>query len=82
MKVGQNRQQDYKRAALIRKFIGDDCDLMTDANQNWGADEAIDWMRPMAEFRPLWIEEPTSPDDVLGTKNFEISKSKTFLRFV
>lgn len=70
MKVGQNREQDYKRAALIRKFIGDDCNLMMDANQIWDVDQAIDWMKPMAEFRPLWIEEPTSPDDVLGNFYF------------
>lgn len=39
---------------------------MVDANQVWNVNEAIEWMKKLAEFKPLWIEEPTSPDDVLG----------------
>lgn len=39
---------------------------MVDANQVWGVNEAIEWMKHLADFKPLWIEEPTSPDDILG----------------
>lgn len=39
---------------------------MIDANQVWEINEAIDWVKQLADFKPLWIEEPTSPDDVLG----------------
>ena len=39
---------------------------MIDANQRWDVREAVEWTRALAPFRPLWIEEPTSPDDVLG----------------
>lgn len=39
---------------------------MVDANQRWEVNESIEWMKNLAQFRPLWIEEPTSPDDVLG----------------
>lgn len=39
---------------------------MVDANQVWEVQEAIEWMKHLAPFKPLWIEEPTSPDDVLG----------------
>lgn len=39
---------------------------MIDANQRWDVNEAISWVSKLAEFRPLWIEEPTSPDDILG----------------
>ena len=39
---------------------------MVDANQKWDVDQAIDWMKELAPFKPLWIEEPTSPDDILG----------------
>lgn len=39
---------------------------MMDANQKWDVDEAISWMKELAPFKPTWIEEPTSPDDVLG----------------
>lgn len=41
---------------------------MVDANQKWGVSQAIEWMGHLAPFKPLWIEEPTSPDDVLGHK--------------
>lgn len=66
MKVGRNRADDYRRVALIREEIGWERKLMMDANQVWDVNEAIDWMRMLAEFKPHWIEEPTSPDDVLG----------------
>jgi len=39
---------------------------MVDANQVWDVEQAIEWMKQLAEFKPLWIEEPTSPDDILG----------------
>jgi L-fuconate dehydratase len=39
---------------------------MIDANQVWDVPAAIDWVKQLAEFNPLWIEEPTSPDDILG----------------
>lgn len=39
---------------------------MIDANQIWDVPQAIEWVQKLAEFKPLWIEEPTSPDDVLG----------------
>ena len=66
MKVGGSHEADLRRAGLIRDAIGPDRHLMMDANQVWGVDEAIARMRGLARFRPLWIEEPTSPDDILG----------------
>lgn len=66
MKVGRNLKDDVRRAALIREEIGWDRTLMMDANQVWDVPQAIDWMKELAQFKPLWIEEPTSPDDVLG----------------
>lgn len=66
MKVGRNLDEDKRRAALIREEIGWECRLMMDANQVWGVPEAIEWMKELAPFEPYWIEEPTSPDDVLG----------------
>ncbi len=66
MKVGRDRADDVRRATLIREAIGDERFLMTDANQVWDVPVAIDWMRDLAAFEPLWIEEPTSPDDILG----------------
>jgi len=65
-KVGGNLEDDRRRLALLRDIIGEDGCLMTDANQIWGVDEAIEWMRALAEFRPYWIEEPTARDDVRG----------------
>ncbi len=66
MKVGANLDDDVRRATLIREEIGWDRKLMMDANQVWGVDEAIANMKVLAKFNPWWIEEPTSPDDVLG----------------
>jgi L-fuconate dehydratase len=66
MKVGRNLDDDLRRAKIIRDEIGWDRKLMMDANQVWDVSEAIRWMKELARFRPHWIEEPTSPDDVLG----------------
>jgi L-fuconate dehydratase len=66
MKVGRNLDDDVRRARILREEIGWDNKLMMDANQVWDVSEAIRCMKSLAEFRPHWIEEPTSPDDVLG----------------
>ena len=66
MKVGRSLKDDLRRAKLIRDEIGWDRKLMMDANQVWEVSEAIRYMKELAQFRPYWIEEPTSPDDVLG----------------
>ena len=66
MKVGANVDDDVRRAAIIREAIGPERRLMMDANQHWDVGEAIAAMRELARFDPWWIEEPTSPDDVLG----------------
>ncbi len=66
LKVGADRADDERRVALMRGEIGPERHLMIDANQRWDVGEAIDWTSALARWRPLWIEEPTSPDDVLG----------------
>ena len=66
MKVGMGIEDDARRATLMRSLIGWDSLLMMDANSVWGVDEAIANMEALAEFQPYWIEEPTSPDDILG----------------
>ena len=66
MKVGADLQDDVRRAKIIREEIGEDLVLMMDANQKWDVQQAIDNMKVLAQFNPHWIEEPTSPDDVLG----------------
>jgi L-fuconate dehydratase len=66
MKVGQNIEDDVRRARIVREEIGPDRRLMMDANQVWDVGEAIANLEHLVEFNPYWIEEPTSPDDVLG----------------
>jgi L-fuconate dehydratase len=68
IKVGQDIEDDRRRCRIVRETIGPDRHLMTDANQKWEVGEAIEWMKQLVEFKPLWIEEPTSPDDILGHK--------------
>ncbi len=66
IKVGSGSESDLRRARVLRESIGPERALMLDANQVWSIDEAIAEMRVLAEVNPWWIEEPTSPDDVLG----------------
>lgn len=68
IKVGQNLESDIKRCNYLRELIGWENFLMVDANQRWDVPEAIDWMMHLKDSKPLWIEEPTSPDDVIGHK--------------
>jgi L-fuconate dehydratase len=65
-KVGADLEEDMRRARILREEIGWERSLMMDANQVWSVDQAIEAMRRLAVFEPLWIEEPTSPDDILG----------------
>ena len=66
IKVGKDLKDDMRRAQIIREEIGYDLKLMMDANQKWDVTEAIANMAELKKFNPWWIEEPTSPDDVLG----------------
>jgi len=66
IKVGANLEDDIRRASIIREEIGPDRKLMVDANQVWDVGTAIAHMAHLARFDPWWIEEPTSPDDILG----------------
>jgi L-fuconate dehydratase len=66
IKVGRDLEDDIRRCRIIREEIGETNHLMVDANQYWDVPQAIEHMRHLAKFNPWWIEEPTSPDDVLG----------------
>jgi L-fuconate dehydratase len=66
LKVGANLDEDIRRLRLARDAVGPDVRIAVDANQIWGVGEAVTWMERLREFDPYWIEEPTSPDDVLG----------------
>ncbi|MRI01311.1 fuconate dehydratase [Kriegella sp. EG-1] len=66
IKVGSDLKDDMRRAAIIREEIGPNLRLMMDANQKWDVNEAISNMAELKKFNPYWIEEPTSPDDILG----------------
>lgn len=50
----------------MRECIGYESTFMLDSNQIFEVNEAIEWVKKLKDFKPLWIEEPTSPDDVLG----------------
>jgi L-fuconate dehydratase len=67
LKVGSaDEERDLRRAAMLRKLVGDSSTLMFDANQHWDLPAAVRMCRELATYRPLWIEEPTHPDDVLA----------------
>jgi L-fuconate dehydratase len=66
LKVGGVPEDDLRRGRIVREEIGWQNRMMVDANQKWGVDEAISRTRQLAELQPWWMEEPTSPDDILG----------------
>jgi L-fuconate dehydratase len=66
VKVGGDPADDERRVGMVRDAIGPSHKLMIDANQKWNVDEAIARVRALSKFDLWWIEEPTSPDDVLG----------------
>jgi L-fuconate dehydratase len=73
LKVGGDLQSDLRRARLLRQAIGPGRKLMLDANQVWGIEQAINAIEVLAEVDPWWIEEPTSPDDILGHRRIRES---------
>jgi len=66
LKVGADVEDDVRRMRTARKAVGGGIRIAVDANQRWDVQQAIDWMRWLAPYDPYWIEEPTSPDDILG----------------
>ncbi|MCX5425866.1 L-fuconate dehydratase [Streptomyces sp. NBC_00078] len=66
LKVGADLNDDIRRMRTARAAVGDRIRIAIDANQRWNVDEAIEWTKALTEFDPYWIEEPTSPDDILG----------------
>jgi len=65
-KVGVDVASDVRRCEVMREELGDRIQLMADANQVWEVHQAVEWMEHLRPFDLRWIEEPTSPDDVLG----------------
>ena len=66
LKVGADRGEDIRRMRIARETVGPDIRIAVDANQRWDVAEAIDWMSDLKQFDVAWVEEPTSPDDILG----------------
>jgi L-fuconate dehydratase len=66
LKVGADLDDDVRRLRIAREAVGPDVRIAIDANQRWDVDVAIEWIGRLARFRPWWVEEPTSPDDVVG----------------
>ncbi|GHG11423.1 mandelate racemase [Amycolatopsis bullii] len=66
LKVGGNLEDDVRRMKLARETVGQDVRIAVDANQRWDVSAAVTWMTALAPYDPYWIEEPTSPDDILG----------------
>ncbi|WP_295700782.1 enolase C-terminal domain-like protein [Lapillicoccus sp.] len=66
LKVGGDLADDVRRLGIAREAVGPDIRIAVDANQRWDVGQAVAWMEALAPFDPWWIEEPTSPDDILG----------------
>lgn len=66
LKVGADLEQDVRRMRLAREAVGEQVRIAVDANQTWDTGPAIEWISALAPFDPWWVEEPTSPDDILA----------------
>jgi len=66
LKVGADLDDDLRRMRIARECVGEGFPIAIDANQRWDVPDAVAWVNALAPFDPAWIEEPTSPDDVLG----------------
>lgn len=66
IKVGRDLNDDLRRCSVLRREMGEDAHMMIDANQVWDVPQAIEWIQHLAPFNPWFVEEPTSPDDILG----------------
>jgi L-fuconate dehydratase len=66
LKVGGSVEDDVRRMSIARRTVGPDIRIAIDANQRWDVDTAVPWIRALAPFDLAWVEEPTSPDDILG----------------
>ena len=71
LKVGRNLKDDIRRISVVRETLGDEVKILLDANQVWEVDEAITWIKELSQFNPYFIEEPTSPDDIIGHKRIK-----------
>jgi L-fuconate dehydratase len=80
LKVGRDLGDDLRRLSIVREEIGPERVLMVDANQVWEVPQAIEWMRHLAPYKPLWIEEPTSPDDILGHRAIALALKSLGIR--
>ncbi|WP_263383794.1 enolase C-terminal domain-like protein [Granulicella arctica] len=67
LKVGsKDHERDLRRAAMLRECAGDAGTVMFDANQQWTLPVARTMCAELVKLKPLWIEEPTHPDDVVA----------------
>ena len=65
-KCGKSLEDDQRRLRKVRELVGPDFAIAIDANQVWDVNEAITWINQLKEFKLHWVEEPTSPTDVVG----------------
>lgn len=66
IKVGRDLNDDLRRCSALRREMGPEAFMMVDANQVWDVPQAIEWIEQLRPFDPWFVEEPTSPDDILG----------------
>ncbi|MGH9718793.1 MAG: mandelate racemase/muconate lactonizing enzyme family protein [Bryobacteraceae bacterium] len=66
LKVGKlGARQDAERMGAVRKAVGEDVDILLDANGGWpDSNTAIAALRRLEEHRPYWIEEPVRADNL------------------
>ncbi len=66
LKVGDSIEDDVRRLGIARETCGEGYPIAIDANQRWDVSDAVGWVKELEKFDLAWVEEPTSPDDVLA----------------
>jgi L-fuconate dehydratase len=77
IKVGLNLEDDIRRCRLAREAVGPEIAIAADANQRWDVADAVSWIRKLAPYGIAWVEEPTSPDDVLAHRAIRVGVAPT-----
>ena len=59
-------REDVERVKAVREAIGDEVELLADANQSLNTKQAIKLGRELEAFELGWYEEPVSAQDLVG----------------
>ncbi len=63
LRVGDTPKRDIARVHAVRQAVGDDVEILVDANTNYSLDDARRVLPAYEESAVAWLEEPFPPHD-------------------